>query len=369
MQCNASSLSNFVDDLLDAIYRLVESCHLPEFTDHGLPHLCSLIDRIDRWECPAGLSVRSTRLVNRLEESEAATLLVATLIHDLGMLSQNPIDLPSTISQQQSKGLWADVASWVRQTHVIRLDALVTRVMNTDEHCNFLNTQIFKNALEVAKSHQRWPWQWDGSWSKHARLRGLAAVLAVSDLLDEDSARCDTTTLLEHRQGNELNRAHWLRHALTSNRVLVVNGRILVNMVKPPDCDQRVLRPVYSALRNHFRLVMLYEQDLTTIDASITNVDLSPSTGIPDNVGHELAYWQRVDGFSTETALCFQLLRTFMPHALKDDQRCSQVEIAELQKVSLEDVDLSILQHSEGQSEPKTEFEMTFAALNYGEED
>src|SRR5277367_1478424 len=36
-------------DLIEAIHQLVQSCHMPEFTDHGLPHLCSLVDRLSLW--------------------------------------------------------------------------------------------------------------------------------------------------------------------------------------------------------------------------------------------------------------------------------------------------------------------------------
>jgi hypothetical protein len=76
-------------DLIEVIHRLVQSCHLPEFTDHGLPHLCSLIDRLSLWQSGGGQAV-----VEQLTPDESATLLLATLLHDLGMLSQNEADLP-----------------------------------------------------------------------------------------------------------------------------------------------------------------------------------------------------------------------------------------------------------------------------------
>jgi len=354
------NLALFVHDLIEAVHRLVQSCHLPEFTDHGLPHLCSLIDRISRWELP--ISPPRSLLCDNISSDEAGTLLIGTLIHDIGMLSQNPIDLPDGATHLQSKASWPDIASWVRQTHVDRMDKLVRRILFNAGYDGFLVGEMFINAAEVAKSHQRWPWEWRGDWTKAPRLRGLAALIAVVDLLDEDSARCDTTTLLEHREGNELNRAHWLRHALTANRILVNNGRIRIEMIRPPNTG-RVLKPVFSALRNHFRLVALYESDLLALNAPITNVDIEPSTGVPDREAPELSGWDRIRGFSTENALCFQLMRTFMSPVLKDARRCDAETIRGLRVASLEDVDLALLEACEGAAEPRTEVEKTFAAL------
>lgn len=354
------NLSNFVSDLIEAIYRLVQSCHLPEFTDHGLPHLCSLIDRICRWELKDG--AKNKYLVEQLSANEAAILLVATLIHDLGMLSQNPIDLPEDISEEKRKPNWSDVSNWVRVTHVDRLEKLVRRVMNQRDHQSYLKSKTFSIALSVAKSHQQWPWQWSGSWMSTSRSRGLAAVVAVSDLLDEDSARCDTTTLLHHREGTHLNKAHWLRHALTTNRILIERGQIKIEMVRPPGTTA-FLRPVFSALRNHFRLVMLYEKELANVGADISNVDLVPSTGTPPLETLLLHGWDDIHGFGTENAFCFQLLRTFMPEAVKDLNRCDGLTNANLRAISLEDVDISHLEKSRGLEEPRTEIEQNFAAF------
>ena len=109
-----SSLALFLHDLLDAIYRLALSCHLPEFTDHGLPHLCSLVDRVSRWELPPRPNNPRPYLCESLSSDEASVLLIALLIHDIGMLSQNPIDLPEgsdsngTVSNEVT-GLCADL--------------------------------------------------------------------------------------------------------------------------------------------------------------------------------------------------------------------------------------------------------------------
>lgn len=289
-------------------------------------------------------------------------LLIGLLVHDIGMLSQNPTDLPDEATPLQSKALSSDVATWVRQTHVLRLEKLLRRVLNGHEHTAFQSSPLFQLSLNVAQSHQQWPWEWTGEWCDTTRTRGIAAVVAVADLLDEDSARCDTTTLLEHREGNLTNRAHWLRHALTDNRVLVAQGRIRVTMVKPPGGTD-LLRPLYAALRNHFRLVGLYETELKHLGAAITNIILDPSTGIPDRESSTLTEWDKVRGFSTERAFCYQLLRTFMAPVVKDVSRMSPEMIAALRVACLEDVDTTLLTHCEGSEEPRSEYERTFSAL------
>ncbi len=219
-------------------------------------------------------------------------------------------------------------------------------------------------AIEIAKAHQQWPWDWTGSWTT-ATARGLASVVSVADLLDEDAGRCDTATLLEHRGGDELNRAHWLRHALTSERLLIVDGAIDVEICRPPRTGPTT-KPVYSALRNHFRLISLYEHDLEAINAQVTNVNLIPSTGVPVNDVATLESWDTLEGFSNERVLTFQLLRTFMPEALRDEQRCGDATLMQLKAASLEDVDLSILRHAEGESEPRSSVEQTFEAMISG---
>ena len=354
---------NFVSDLIEAIYRLVQSCHLPEFTDHGLPHLCSLVDRICRWELSP--THKKSNLVEELSSSEAEVLLLATLVHDIGMLSQNPVDLPDDAPQEKQKPNWANVANWVRVTHVDRMEKLVRRIMTNSSYNSLLRSQLFSNAMLVAESHQQWPWQWTGDWTKKPRLRGLAAIVAVSDLLDEDSARCDTTTLLEHREGNQLNKAHWLRHALTENRILVNAGQIEVDMVRPPNTSIE-LRPVFSAIRNHFRLVMLYENDLSVLNADISNIELRPSTGIPKLESSLFKNWQSVHGFGNSNAICYQLLRTFMPEALKDSNRYDAASNKKLQQISLEDVDFRQLSMSEAMEEPRTDLEQNFYAFDFG---
>src|ERR1041384_5420735 len=71
-------LANLLRDLIEHIFRLEQSCHLPEFTDHGLSHLCSLVHRISAWTTnPA-----NELLVQRITTEEASVLLLATLFHE-----------------------------------------------------------------------------------------------------------------------------------------------------------------------------------------------------------------------------------------------------------------------------------------------
>ena len=283
------------------------------------------------------------------------------------MLSQKPVDLPVGHSNALDPSQWSDIASWVRRTHVMRLPRLLRRVMATysSEYTRLFDPSEPENlcdAIDVAMAHQQWPWEWTGTWQSTIPNRGLAAIVSVADLLDEDSARCDTETLLQHRGGNELNRAHWIRHALTSNRVLILNGAIRISLCRPPDTGVE-LKPVFSALRNHFRLVLLYEAELRHISAPVTHVHLHPSTGLPEDVAVNLTKWREFDGFENESAFAFQLLRTFMPHALKDARKCDEGTMAQIRVASLEDVDLSLLEKAELRNEPRTAIEQTFHAL------
>ena len=356
LQSSWSGIAVVTRDLVEAIHRLVQSCHMPEFTDHGLTHLCSLIDRISRWSCSDG-----ALLADKLTQDEAAVLLLATLLHDLGMLSQKPEDMPDDAMPEEDIARWADLSVWVRRTHVRRLPKLATRVLAEIEHPAVCHDQRFQAALGVACAHEQWPWEWSGNWIT-PKNRALASVVASADLLDEGSARCDTVTLMRHRNGTELNTSHWLRHCLIRGRLLVEQGCVNVEMVKPPETGSG-LSPVYGALRNQFRLLGLYRQDLQILAAEVSNVTLHPSTGVPLVNTPSLDGWQDLSGFANEDALCVQLLKTFMPEALKDKRRFSSVVAKQLLSAGLEDVDLTLLEAVSGQSEPRAEEEETFNAI------
>ena len=159
-----------------------------------------------------------------------------------------------------------------------------------------------------------------------------------------------------------MNRAHWLRHGLTSNRLLVKRGRIFVNMHCPPGQTPQLL-PVFGALRNHFRLVSLYAADLQSVGAEIQNIDFDPGTGIPTAVNPVLTGWDELPEYANAQALCVHLLRSFMPEALKDVDRLSPGDLTHLRRAALEDVDLTPLQVAHPGHEPGTDIEHAFHAI------
>lgn len=343
--------------VVEQAHRLADSCQLQEFTDHGLPHLCSMVDRASTWETDAG-----EHLPDLLTEDEAAVLLIAILIHDLGMLSHRPTDMPPGSDPTLLSA--TDQATWVRRTHVPRLPCLMQRLV-CPAFQQFYDDNKFAVALNVAKSHSVWPWKWGEEFGFTERESGLAAVLAVSDLLDEDPDRCDTRTLLDHREGTKENRAHWIRHTLTSKRIAIVKGEIRVSMLMPPDISSIVrdaFLPVFGALRNHYRLVSLYKQALNGIGANIERMDLSPGVGLPLEEQALLKDWSRIPGFETEHAFAFQLLRSFMAEARRDDRFYDSETRRELMKAGLEDVDLEFFFTIANRAEPRTEDEETFYA-------
>ena len=156
---------------------------------------------------------------------------------------------------------------------------------------DYWNPSCFDGLLRL-QSHTRFG---RGNGPEHGR-----AIRAVADLRPSSPSQTCLMWIppvairshcsIEHREGNLTNRAHWLRHALTENRILVVKGQIDIHMVKPPGVSNAI-RPLYSALRNHFRLVSLYEADLRAIDAPITNLHFHPATGQPVREASSLAQW------------------------------------------------------------------------------
>jgi hypothetical protein len=346
-------------DIVAAIYKLTVSCHLPEFTDHGLHHLCSLVDRLSRWTTTSS-SQGIHSVVGSLDPPDCAVLLLATLFHDIGMLSQRPEDLPREQPLWDSKG-YRDIPNWVRTTHIQRIDRLVQRLFAKDYPAVVPNNPIFRRAISVAMAHGYWPWEWD-QFSFTEKDKGLAAMLAVGDLLDEDSNRCDTATLLQHRLGNHLNCAHWIRHGLTSGRVLIDSGIIRVALRRPAGTDAQ-LEPVFSALRNHYRLTLLYLEQLAVIGANILRIDVIPSQGCPAEEAPELDSWFELPGFGTQAALRYHLLSSFMPQALMDSQRVSAKDIKRLKHHNLEEVDLEEFHRVRGSVELHSYEEQAFSAL------
>jgi hypothetical protein len=352
-------LAVFLRELISGIHRLTVSCHLPEFTDHGLAHLCSLVDRVSQWSSPASGSTPQL-IVDGLSEQECAVLLVACLIHDIGMLSQRPEDLPPGNSSAAAKPI-RDVPTWVRRTHIDRIEGVVGRMLMGTEFLPVMTHATIARALTVAKAHGTWPWDWHTPAFPNRDV-GLAAVLAVVDLLDEDSARCDSATLLRHRYGTAENCAHWIRHGLTLGRVLVQQGRVAVRLGRPPGSDAQ-LDPIFSALRNHFLLVRLYLSELAQVGAGLHGVHFDPPTGGPSAFAEQLHDWDRLPGFATQSALAFHLLGSFMPEALMDERRVPDATLKKLAAQGLIPIDLTEFYKLRGSREPRMPVEQGFLAL------
>jgi len=285
--------ANIIRDIIHTIDQLVQSCHLPEFTDHGIAHLVSLIDRADQW------TVGDDKfLVELLNPDETVMLVLAILTHDLGMLSQDPLDMETG---ESTKGM-SNVASWVRKTHCKRLRRLLKRVLDIPGYTEFAQSHFFDLLCYIAMAHEEWSWQKkpqhypqirknttevmaDGYQISADRACGIAAVVAVCDILDEDYLRCDTETLILHRQGNVLNKAHWIRHLLTKERVYIKKNRFHVTfrwlqyerdhrglpvVNDPSGCQSGARRKIaLDALKNQFSSALLYNDDLSALKADL----------------------------------------------------------------------------------------------------
>ena len=351
------NFGNIIRDVIQDIDRLADNCHMPEFTDHALPHICSLVKRVSEWGV-------ADAWLSQLNPAEAGYLLFSILVHDIGMLSQNPADLLND-QERLSLGL-ADVAMWVRKTHVDRIEGLLRRLATSRCLENIINTDHFSVIVALAKAHQSWPWQKGFTDIEHLnvggidqkRLKGLAAIIAVADLLDEGNNRCDTITLIKHRQGSLMNKAHWLRHSLTANLVGISRKTIKVDFVKPTGSENE-LQQVYRALRNHYRLVKLYDTELNVLHAGIERINFNTSYGVPEDNWSYQESWE-----SLKTWLpcpVEQLLMTFMPEARNEDS--DQEEKRQFEKIGLEMLDLENYKKFIGRKELLTDEERIFSQL------
>jgi len=352
--------ATFLRDLISTIHRLTISCHLPEFTDHGLAHLCSLVNRISLWTfAPQGGNPNA--LLKLIGEAEASILLVATLIHDSGMLSQKPEDLDAEHQEWKTKGQM-DIPTWVRKTHVARLERLVRRLFDgISHHETLLKSDRIQQAFRIAKAHDKWPWE-NAFAELPSREPILAAILAVADLLDEDSNRCDTSTLIRHRHGNMLNIAHWIRHSLTKGQILVVDGTVEVTMVRPLCTDEQIA-DVFAALRNHYRLLKLYNSYLELIGSDPLKISFLPEIGYPEEITQGLEGWQNIPGIPTQEVLIFYLLNSFYPLGLLDCKRASNKDLQRLKGLEMESIDLEAFHSILGNVETHSPFEQNFLAI------
>lgn len=336
--------TNIVRCILENIDRLADNCHMPEFTNHALPHICSIVKRASEWGNNDGW-------LEEISSKEAGYLLIALLIHDIGMLSQDAKDIPEQERMLYMKG-FSDISNWVRRTHVLRIEGLVKRLLQ--DYIRQDDTLIghLDVAVGMACSHAKWVWE-ENFVSRIAavreqgldekRIAALNAIIAVSDLLDEDANRCDTVTLIAHRHGTTENMAHWIRHAITVEVSDVKNHCIHIKMRKilPEKIHMEL---VYRVLRNHYRLVKLYNVALRELNAAIEKVVFNPSDGIPDledEISRALVIWEQIP--ELKNSLPQQLLQTFMSEAL--NQECRDEKLRQrLNAAGLENVDLTEVQ-------------------------
>lgn len=336
------NFTNIVTDIIYWIDQLADNCHMPEFTNHALPHICSIVKRASEWG-------ESDGWLKETSPQEAGYLLIALLIHDIGMLSQDSRDLPEDEKLQHMKGL-SDISGWVRRTHVIRIETLVKNFLAdyTKQDPSFIHH--LDVIIGMAQSHSKWPWEPDFVTKKEQitsldldpkRIGAFNAVIAVCDLLDEDSKRCDTITLIKHRYGTITNRAHWIRHALTKRVEGVKNHIIIVQFRKLPS-DSPHLDALYRTLRNHYRLVKLYQENLAVIDTKLLHINFEPGDGIPeeDEISKELRCYYDIPELRHDVIP--HLLATFMKEARNQADGDPGMR-KRLDKIGLETMDLSDL--------------------------
>lgn len=337
-----SQFTNVLRTLIQSIDRLADNCHMPEFTNHALPHICSIVHRASEW------AVRD-KWIAKIDEKETGYLLLAFVIHDIGMLSQDASELPDENKTANMKG-FSDISNWVRRTHVIRIEGLVLSLMMEEiERDESLKTHL-EVVIGMASSHQKWPWEVEFVSHMDAiaalgldvkNIEAMNAIIAVCDLLDEDSNRCDTITLIKYRHGTMENMAHWIRHALTVEVDGVKNHTVKVSFRKLlPSEEHHEL--IYRALRNHYRLVRFYNEKLTILDAQIEHVIFEPADGIPtfiDEIADQLKeIWVGLEEF--KGCITEQILSTFMQEALNRDGGNTKMR-KRLDALGLEIMDIS----------------------------
>ncbi len=334
--------TNVLRILLRSIDRLADNCHMPEFTNHALPHICSIVRRASEWAV-------EDQWIEKINGGEAGYLLLALIIHDIGMLSQDAADLPDANKNDNMKG-FCDISNWVRRTHVLRIEKLVRRILEEEIKKDPALESHLCVVIGMASSHQKWAWD-SGfvSYMREIELLGLEkshieafnAVIAVCDLLDEDSNRCDTIALIKYRHGTMDNLAHWIRHALTAEVVGVRNHTVRVTFRKLLPTNARHEK-IYRALRNHYRLVKLYNPKLEILGAGILHIVFQPADGIPeytDEITKELEQiWINLPEFKNH--IVEQLLSTFMQEALNSDGGRTDMR-RRLDGIGLETIDLS----------------------------
>lgn len=336
-----NNYTNILKELIESIDRLADNCHMPEFTNHAMLHVCSMVKKASEWGESDGWLLTAA-------PKEAAYLLIALVIHDIGMLSQDSRNIPDDERENYIKGL-SDPTNWVRRTHVARTEKLVKSLLSNyiegdeglESHLNVI--------IAMARSHEKWPWDPGfvsgeadiaGNGLERERVAAFNGVIAVCDLLDEDCSRCDTMTLLRHHHGTTENRAHWIRHGLTK-RVEGVRGHRVVIRLRGLECEDPRMEMVYRTLRNHYRLIKLYNSVLKAIGGEVEQIEFCPGDGVPrdtDEISKELNVYREDPEFRYNLAP--QLMATFMEEARNLDGGDSRLR-QRLDEIGLEAVDLS----------------------------
>ena len=304
--------NNILRETLAAIDRLSDNCHMPEFTNHALPHICSVIKRASEWGVNSGW-------IEKISSQESGYLLLALVIHDIGMLSQDSSHLPDNKKIDSKKGM-SEISTWVRKTHVDRLEKLFFSIV-ADQSKGIEDS--IKLIIEMASTHSVWPWEakFDVSTDlckksnvNKENILSLCAVIAVTDLLDEDSNRCDTITLIKHKHGTIENISHWIRHALTVSVSAVENKKIRIKFRTLPNLPSDFIK-VYQALRNHYRLIKLYNSHLCHIGGEIDGVEFDPSDKVDyfDSISESLSIWNA--HIELKNNITRRIMDTFMPEA------------------------------------------------------
>lgn len=352
------SYVNIIRYLIESADRLADNCHMPEFTNHALPHICSIIQRASAWAVADGW-------IDFIDPQEAGYLLAALVIHDLGMLSQDARDLPDVELVSSRKGM-SDLPSWVRRTHVSRLPKLVRRMLvgyRKDDPSLESHLEII---IQTAASHSTWPWQKEFDHNSEFvaklglapdRLRGLNAVVAAADLLDEDCKRCDTDTLIRHKYGSSLNVAHWIRHSMTASVDDVCDHSVRVHFRRFPN-EPKDIEVAYRVLHNHYRLILLYKRELAVIGAEIKEIVFDHSV-----ISNEVGLWEELPDF--KYCLVSRLLSTFGPEA-RNQAVAGSEDRKRLDQVGMECVDLEPYQEFLTPHLPRTDEERVLLQIIKG---
>lgn len=306
--------------LLDSADRLAANTQFSEFTEHGLLHIASLVRRVSTWT-----TGRGQLLVDILDPTEAAILAFAFVTHDFGMLSQNADDLPES-DRITSAQQFVDLPSWVRTTHVTRLPGLLRRLLSVHELLKLLpGSDAYECSVILAMSHQEWPPRSSDSpqgplfenlckygtsmGMSSDRLMGLAGVLAVCDLLDEDQSRCDIEALFGNKHATTLNRAHWLRHSLISKPPTIDRGIVEIEL-QPPASYETDIPCVLELMNYHLKQAELEYNHILGLLGEDTPLTINIRTGASNSVPTvgELPYFSQ--------ALDIQMLRAFSSHEI-----------------------------------------------------